>query len=60
MNRRQPAVKSVNESDEARAIRLRSYLHLFIVCAIVLACVLLWGFYRNRERFIRFPQIRKQ
>ena len=47
----QPAVKSVNESDEARAIRLRSYLHLFIVCAIVLACVLLWGFYRNRERF---------
>ena len=47
----QPAVKTVNESDEARAIRLRSYLHLFIVCAIVLACVLLWGFYRNRERF---------
>ena len=47
----QPAAKSVNESDEARAIRLRSYLHLFIVCAIVLACVLLWGFYRNRERF---------
>lgn len=47
----QPAVKTVSESDEARAIRLRSYLHLFIVCAIVLACVLLWGFYRNRERF---------
>ena len=45
------AVKTVSESDEARAIRLRSYLHLFIVCAIVLACVLLWGFYRNRERF---------
>ena len=46
----QPA-QSSSESDEARTIRLRSYLHLFIVCAVVLACVLLWGFYRNRERF---------
>lgn len=42
---------TVSESDEARSIRLRSYLHLFIVCALVLACVLLWGFYRNRKRF---------
>ena len=37
----QQTVISAGESDEARAIRLRSYLHLFIVCAIVLACVLL-------------------
>ena len=53
------AVKTVSESDEARAIRLRSYLHLFIVCAIVLACVLLWGFYRNRERFYLLSADRK-
>ena len=53
------AVKTVSESDEARAIRLRSYLHLFIVCAIVLACVLLWGFYRNRERFYSLSADRK-
>lgn len=55
----QQTVISAGESDEARAIRLRSYLHLFIVCAIVLACVLLWGFYRNRERFYSLPSDRK-
>ena len=55
----QQAVKTVSESDEARTIRLRSYLHLFIVCAIVLACILLWGFYRNRERFYVLPTDRK-
>lgn len=55
----QQTVKTVSESDEARAIRLRSYLHLFIVCAIVLACVLLWGFYRNRERFYSLSADRK-
>ena len=55
----QQTVISAGESDEARAIRLRSYLHLFIVCAIVLACVLLWGFYRNRERFCSLPSDRK-
>lgn len=55
----QPAVKAASESDEARTIRLRSYLHLFIVCAIVLACVLLWGFYRNRERFYSLSADRK-
>lgn len=55
----QQAVKTVSESDEARTIRLRSYLHLFIVCAIVLACILLWGFYRNRERFYVLPADRK-
>lgn len=55
----QQTVISAGESDEARAIRLRSYLHLFIVCAIVLACVLLWGFYRNRERFCSLSSDRK-
>ena len=55
----QQTVISAGESDEARTIRLRSYLHLFIVCAIVLACVLLWGFYRNRERFYSLPSDRK-
>lgn len=55
----QQTVISAGESDEARAIRLRSYLHLFIVCTIVLACVLLWGFYRNRERFCSLPSDRK-
>ncbi len=55
----QQTVKTASESDEARAIRLRSYLHLFIVCAIVLACVLLWGFYRNRERFYSLSADRK-
>ena len=54
----QQTVISAGESDEARAIRLRSYLHLFIVCTIVLACVLLWGFYRNRERFYSLPSDR--
>ena len=43
------------ESDAARTIRLNSYLHLFIVCTVVLACVLLWGFYRNRERMYHLP-----
>ena len=47
----QAPAQNSSESDEARTIRLKSYLHLFIVCAVVLACVLLWGFYRNRERF---------
>lgn len=47
----QASEKGRNESDEARAIRLRSYLHLFVVGAVVLGCLLLWGFYRDRERF---------
>ena len=55
----QPAVNTASESDEARTIRLRSYLHLFIVCAIVLACILIWGFYRNRETFYSLSVDRK-
>lgn len=55
----QQAVNTVSESDEARTIRLRSYLHLFIVCALILACIFLWGFYRNRERFYSLSADRK-
>ena len=39
-----------NELSESRKIQLRSYLHLFIVLAVVDAVVLIFGFYRNRER----------
>ena len=39
-----------NELSEARQIQLRSYLHLFMVLAVVDAVVLIFGFYRNRER----------
>ena len=38
------------ELSEARRIQLRSYLHLFIVLAVVDAVILLFGFYRNRDR----------
>ncbi len=47
------------ESDEARTIRLKSYLHLFIVCSVVLSCVFLWGFYRNRNTFYSVPAEKK-
>ena len=39
-----------NELSEARKIRLRSFLHLFIVIAVADAVVLVFGFYRNRDR----------
>ena len=35
---------------EARRIQLRSYLHLFLVLAVVDAVALLFGVYRNRDR----------
>ena len=39
-----------DDLSEARKIRLRSYLHLFIVLAVTDAVVLVFGFYRNRDR----------
>ena len=39
-----------NDLSEARKIQLRSFLHLFIVLAVVDGVVLLFGVYRNRER----------
>ena len=35
---------------EMRRYQLKSYLHLFIVIAVLAACVMVFGIYRNRER----------
>ena len=42
--------QQTDDLSEARKIRLRSFLHLFIVMAVVDAVVLIFGFYRNRDR----------
>ena len=42
--------RKTDELSEAEKIRLRSYLHLFIVLAVVDAVILIFGFYRSRER----------
>ena len=42
--------RKTDELSETEKIRLRSYLHLFIVLAVVDAVILIFGFYRSRER----------
>lgn len=48
------------ELAEARKIQLKSWLHLFAVLAVIAGTVLLFGFYRNRERLGGIPLTRKQ
>lgn len=43
------AESKAEESSEARKIRLKSYLHLFIVLAIFSAVVMIGGFYRGLD-----------
>ena len=45
---------------EAHRIFLRSVPHLFLVCTIALAVVLVFGFFRNRERIGEKPMEKKE
>jgi len=44
-----PAAPQQQEDAKAREIRLKSYLHLFVVIALTAAAVMVFGFYRGRE-----------
>lgn len=48
------------EQEEARKIQLKSWLHLFVVLAVIVGTVLLFGFYRNREQLGAIPLTREQ
>ncbi len=44
------AADNGNEISEMRRYQLKSYLHLFIVVAVAAGVVMIFGFYRNRDR----------
>ena len=56
-----PSAKGESETglSEARKIQLKSYLHLFVVSAVAVGVLLLFGVYRNRETLGTLPVSRR-